>query len=112
MLYTPILEPQNTLKHFLSHNTIPVAEALFLSTAFRCLLPRPRLYTNVPSRGVVLIAQGLGEEALTLADALRGVDEDMADAVFQVSKHFSLAGWEASHELACRVQTPDLSGID
>ena len=47
-----------------------------------------------------VITQGLGEESLTLADALRGVDEDMADAAYQVSENVYLARWGASHELA------------
>ena len=53
----------------------------------------------------VLIAHGLGEEAITLADAIRGglyPDENaltLADAVYEVSENYHLARWETSHEL-------------
>ena len=49
----------------------------------------------------VLIAQNLGEEAIILADAFRDVDEDISDAVYQVSENVYLARWEMLPELEC-----------
>ena len=48
----------------------------------------------------VVIAQGLGQEAITLADAFRG-DPTLADALYEVSENYYLARWETSHELEC-----------
>ena len=49
----------------------------------------------------VMVAQNLGEEAIILADAFRGVDEDISDAVYQVSENVYLARWEMLPELEC-----------
>ena len=49
----------------------------------------------------VMVAQNLGEEAITLADAFRDVDEDISDAVYHVAETVYLARWETSHELDC-----------
>ena len=48
-----------------------------------------------------LIAHYLGEEAIILADAFRDVDEDISDAVYQVSENVYLARWEMLPELEC-----------
>ena len=48
-----------------------------------------------------MVAQNLGEEAITLADAFRDVDEDISDAVYHVAETVYLARWEMSHELEC-----------
>ena len=55
----------------------------------------------------VLIAQNLGEEAITLADAIRGGlypgenAHTLADAVYEVSENVYLARWEMLPELEC-----------
>ena len=47
----------------------------------------------------VSIAQGLGEEAVILALALRDADEELGDAVYQIAEDYHLASLEASQEL-------------
>ena len=49
----------------------------------------------------VMVAQNLGEEAITLAEVFRDVDEDISDAVYHVAETVYLARWEMSHELEC-----------
>ena len=48
-----------------------------------------------------MVAQNLGEEAIILADAFRDIDEDIYDAVYQVSENVYLARWEMLPELEC-----------
>ena len=46
-----------------------------------------------------MVAQNLGKDAIILAYAFRDVDEEISDAVYQVSENVYLARWEMSHEL-------------
>jgi hypothetical protein len=46
-----------------------------------------------------MIAQFLGEDALSLSLAIRDADPDLADEIYQIAEDHHIAAQEAAHEL-------------
>ena len=46
-----------------------------------------------------MIAQFLGEDALSLSLAIRDADPDLAEHIYQIAEDHHLAAHEAAHEL-------------
>jgi hypothetical protein len=54
---------------------------------------------NISPHIWLMIAQYLGEDALSLSFVIRDVDPDLAEAVYQIEEDHHLAAHEAAHEL-------------
>jgi hypothetical protein len=88
----------------LSHNKDPefaaAAAFIFLLRFVSC--PMAFLPQEMPREAWLIIASFLGEQALMLAEALRDVDEEVSEDVYQIAEDHHLArtmGAELEFEL-------------